>query len=337
MIFVTGGTGLLGSHVLVELTKRGKKIRALKRKTSNMEQLKRTFTHYFHEQGNENFNKIEWVEGDILDVVSLEEGMRGCDTVYHCAALVSFKKRDFKNLMKINKTGTANVVNVSLHLGVDLFCHVSSTAAIGRSDTKTFYDETNKWVNTKENSNYAVSKYSAENEVWRGKEEGLDVVIINPCVILGIGNWDESSLSIFKVVKKGLKFYTTGANAFVDARDVAYVFCELAERRIINERFLVVSENVSFKVIFEKIAAAFGVKPPSIRVRKWMVGIAWRLEGILAFLFGKKQNITRETARSSMMTTKYSNEKIKAALDYEFISIEASIDHAVTYFEQQGK
>ncbi|NOQ70427.1 MAG: NAD-dependent epimerase/dehydratase family protein [Crocinitomix sp.] len=336
MIFVTGATGLLGSHVLVELLKRGKTVRALKRKTSNLKPIQSVFAHFFGDQADAEFNKIEWVEGDILDIQSLDEGIAGCSIVYHCAALVSFKKRDFKKLMKINKEGTANVVNVSLHHNIAQFCHVSSTAAIGRSLSKAIYDENDKWVNSGDNSNYAISKYSAENEVWRGKEEGLNVVIINPCVILGVGDWNESSLSLFKVVKNGLKFYTPGTNAFVDARDVAAIFCELSERKIENERFLVISENLPYKELFEKIAKEFEVKPPSILVKKWMAGIAWRIEGVLAYLFGKKQNITKETAKSSMMTTQYSNEKIKAAIGHEFISIDDSVKHAVAFFKTQA-
>lgn len=337
MIFITGGTGLLGSHVLVELLKRGKKVRALKRQSSSIAQTKAIFTHFFNEDAESELAKIEWVDGDILDITSLEAGIQGCSTVYHCAGLVSFRKRDFKKLMKINKEGTANMVNVSLSLGVDLFCHVSSTAAIGRSETETKYNETNHWVNTKENSNYAVSKYSAENEVWRGKEEGLDVVIINPSIIFGVGDWNESSLTLLKVVEKGLKFYTPGTNAFVDARDVAYVFCELAERRIVNERFLTFSENVPYRDLFAIIAKAFGVKPPSIEVKPWVVVFAWRIEGLLAFFFGKKQNITKETARSSMATTRYSNDKVKDALAFEFIPIEKCIADAAAFFTKKEK
>mgnify|MGYP000567522852 CR=1 FL=1 len=337
MIFVTGATGLLGSHLLVELLKRGKNVRALKRSSSDLSHVKAIFNHFFQEDSETHFDKIEWIEGDILDITSLETGIAGCDIVYHCAGLVSFRKKDFKRLMKINKEGTANVVNVSLNHKVKQFCHVSSTAAIGRSGTKEIYDESSKWVNSSDNSNYAISKYSAENEVWRGKEEGLDVVIINPSVILGVGDWNESSLSLFKVVKNGLKFFTPGTNAFVDARDVAFVFCELSERAIVNERFLVISENVPFKTLFRKIADEFGVKGPTIEVKKWMTGIAWRIEGILAALFGKKQNITKETARSSMMTTIYSNEKIKSALAFDFISIDQSVKDSVAYFKELDK
>lgn len=334
MIFVTGGTGLLGTHVLIELLKRGEKVRALKRPNSDLTLVKKVFDFYLEKNAEQFFNQIEWVEGSILDIVLLQNGMKDCTVVYHCAALVSFKRRDFKKLIKTNKEGTANVVNVCLGLKMDHLCYVSSTAAIGRSETKEVYDETNKWVSSSENSGYAVSKYLGENEVWRGVEEGLNAVIVNPSVIFGPGNWNESSLSIFKVVKKGLKFYTPGVNAFVDARDVAKIMVELSVKRIFNERFLVVSENLKFQHLFEQIATEFNVKAPSILVKPWMAALAWRLEGLLAFFFGRKQNITRETARSSMNSTSYANQKIKERLKFEFIPIKDSVKNAVLFFNK---
>jgi nucleoside-diphosphate-sugar epimerase len=337
MVFVTGGTGLLGTHVLIELTGRGHAIRALYRDPSKIRKAETIFNHYLGESSKKQFSKIEWVEGDILDIVSLEEAMKGCDAVYHCAAMVSFRKRDFKRLMKINKEGTANVVNVALDKGVTVFCHVSSTATIGKSTEKDIQDESNKWVKKEGTSNYAISKYSSETEVWRGSEEGLNVVIVNPSVIFGAGDWNEGSLSIFKVVKKGLKFYTPGANAFVDARDVAFALCELAERKIYKERFLVFSENRAYRSVFDEMASVFKVKPPHIETKKWMAGIAWRIEGILAFLFGKKQNITKETAHSAMTTTVFSNEKIKERIGMEFIPIDQSIKDTVDYLLSKEK
>ncbi len=334
MVFVTGGTGLVGSHLILELLSRGEDVRVLKRKNSNLAQLESLFDFYLGNKASEQLQKINWIEGDILDITSLEDGIKGCNRVFHCAAIVSFVQRDFKRMMKINKHGTANVVNVCLANQVDHLCYISSTAAIGRNSDSEIYTEENKWVNGPENSNYAVSKYSAENEVWRGVEEGLDAVIVNPSVILGPGDWNQSSLSIFKVIKKGLKFYTPGANAFVDVRDVATAICELSERKMFNRRYLVFSENLSFKSLFEKMAKAFQVKAPSVRVRPWMVGIAWRIEALLRLIFGKKQNITKETANSSMKISEYSNERIKNELNFEFISIDDSIEHAVQYFSR---
>lgn len=334
MILVTGATGLLGTHVLVELSKRGEKIRAIKRKSSDIKLVESVFSFYLGQQAAEKFDAIEWVEADILDIVSLERAVKGCNVVYHCAALVSFKRRDFKKLTKINKEGTANVVNVCLGEKIDHLCYVSSTAAIGRSATKEIYDESNKWANAPENSGYAITKYGAEKEVWRGIEEGLNAVIINPSVILGPGNWNESSLSIFKVIYKGLRFYTSGTNAFVDARDVAFIMAELSEKQIFNDRFLVIAENLKYKDLFDKIAKSIGVKPPTREAKPWMAAIVWRIEGVMAFLFGKKQNITRETARSAMATTSYSNEKIKSKLNFEFRKMDDTVDNAVKFFRE---
>jgi nucleoside-diphosphate-sugar epimerase len=334
MVFVTGATGLLGTHILLELLSRGENVRALKRPTSNLSHVKKVFDYYLKEKSEIQFSKIEWVDGDILDIDSLIDGITGCEKVYHCAGMVSFVKKDFKKMMKINKHGTANVVNVCLSEGVDHLCYISSTSAICKDHSIPVTTENNKWVNSPDNSNYGVTKYSAELEVWRGIEEGLDAVIVNPSVILGPGNWNESSTSIFKIVKNGLKFYTPGKNAFVDVRDVATIIAELSERKIFNERFLVISENVFFRDLFNKIAKEFNVKPPSISVKPWMAGLAWRIEGILRFCFGRKQNITKETAKSAMNITQFSNQKIKDRINFEFISIDESVKNTTSYFKE---
>jgi dihydroflavonol-4-reductase len=336
MVFVTGGTGALGTHILLELLSRGKRVRALKRPTSNLDQVKSVFDFYLNEKAESEFNKIEWVEGDVLDITSLEEGIQGCSEVYHCAAMVSFLRRDFSKMWQVNKVGTANVVNVCIDFGIETLCHISSTAAIGKPADVEEYNEDHKWVKSPSNSNYAVTKRSAEMEVFRGANEGLNVVILNPSVILGPGNWNESSLTIFKVVKKGLRFFTPGMNAFVDARDVANAATELVEQKVYNERFLVISENVYFKDLFNMIADSFNVKRPKTLVKPWMAGIAWRLQSLLRFLFGRKQNITKESARSAMSVTKYSNKKLKEKLNFQFIPIEESISNAVKYYDNIG-
>jgi nucleoside-diphosphate-sugar epimerase len=335
MVFVTGGTGLLGAHVLLELLSRGKDVRALKRSNSDVEKMKSVFAFYLNSRAQVEFNKITWVDGDLLDISSLEEAIDGCSEVFHCAAKVSFIKKDFDEMWRVNKIGTENIVNVCLAKKVAHLCYISSTATIGKNQEHPLNTEKDKWIKEKDNSNYSVTKYSAEMEVWRGIEEGLKAVILNPSVILGPGNWNESSISIFKVIKKRLKFYTSGENAFVDARDVATIAVELTDRRAHAERYLVVAENMTFKDLFNLIAQKFKVKPPSVLVKPWMARLAWKTEGILRFLFQRKQNITRETARSSMSINRYSNEKVKAALNFQFISVENSVINAVKYFENK--
>ena len=333
MVFVTGGTGLLGAHVLVELSKRNQAIKALKRHSASTNMTEAIFHFYFKEKAKTLFNKIEWVEGDILDITSLKIALQNCNTIYHCAGKVSFHKKDFHAMMKSNKEGTANLVNLAIAIGIEKFCHVSSTAAIGRDKKTEIYTEDNKWQTSNENSSYAVSKYSAEMEVWRGIEEGLNATIVNPSVIIGAGFWTESSLEIFDTVSKGLKFYPNGMNAFVDARDVAFCMVELVEQNKMNNRYLTISENVFFKDLVISIAEKLKVKSPHIAVKKWMVAIGWRMERIKSFLLMRKPKITKETARSAMSISRYSNQKIKSAIDIDFISVDDAISNAVAFHQ----
>lgn len=336
MVLVTGGTGLLGSHLLVELSKRNIQIRAIKRNHSDLSEVQSVFKYYLGDVAEDSFSKINWVIADLLDIPALEDAIEGCTEIYHCAGFVSFTKKDFQKLMKINKEGTANLVNIAISKGIAKFCHVSSTAAIGRQTITDQYDENSKWVSSPENSNYAVSKYSAEMEVWRGIEEGLDSVIVNPSVIFGAGSWNEGSMTIFKTVKEGLKFYTPGKNAFVDARDVAFIMAELMAKSISRERFLTIGENLSFKSLFDNIALELNVKQPKTLVNKTMANIAWRIEHFRSLILNKKPRITRETTRSAFSSSIYDNSKIQKAIGFKFTPISDSIKNAIKYNQRKS-
>ena len=218
MIFVTGGTGLVGSHVLLKLAKKGEILKALKRTNSSLEICKSVFSFY---NADALFDKINWVEGDVNDIPSLTQGMQGCEKLIHCAAIVSFYASDADLLKKVNIEGTANVMNVALASDIKKVGFVSSIATLGRNSTLGMVDEECQFKITKLDSNYALSKYYAEQEVWRASNEGLDVVIVNPSVILGPGDWTKGSSQIFQKIHKGLKFYTQGSTGYVDVNDVA--------------------------------------------------------------------------------------------------------------------
>lgn len=329
MILVTGGTGLLGSHLLFELTKDNAPIKAIFRNEKKCDLVRRLFLFYDPVNGNSRFESIKWVNCDILDVVTLNDIMQDCDFVYHCAALVSFQKSHFYRMMKINREGTANIVNACLDLKIKKLCYVSSTAAIGNGENDLIINEETKWKQTIATSGYSISKYSAEKEVWRGVEEGLDVVIVNPCVIIGPGDWNESSLTMFKTVEKGLFFYTKGANAFVDARDVVAIMVNLLKSNIKNERFLCIGENSTFKNLFDQISHSLHKKEAFIHVKPWLMGLTWRIMWLISFITGKQSPITKETARSAFGITRYDAAKIKSALDFKFRSISEMVDNAV--------
>lgn len=327
MNVVTGATGLLGSHLLYALTRRGEKCRAVYRDEKRIQQVRQVFTHYAAEQSEDLLQLVEWCKGDILDIPFLEEIIQEGDRVYHCAAIVSFDKKDFKQMIRVNRYGTENVVNVCLAKNAKKLCHVSSTAAIGSG--KDPIDESCMWKNGPEVSGYSVSKYSAEKEVWRGIEEGLDAVMVNPCVIFGAGNWNDSSLAIFKNVAKGNRFYPTGSNATVDARDVAEIMIRLMHSDISAQRYLCIGSNQSLKELMTVIAEEIGVRPPSKAVSKTFVNTIRLITSFFVFFIGKRPPLSKENVNSLFGHRRYSAAKIERELDFTFRPLAEQVQNAV--------
>ncbi|MEO8086451.1 MAG: NAD-dependent epimerase/dehydratase family protein [Bacteroidota bacterium] len=327
MILVTGGTGIVGARLLFDLTSSGKKVRALKRASSKDDILDMAFAENLSLK-----NQIEWIQGTVTDVYDVMEAMKGVDEVYHCAAKVSFHGSEQKEIMKVNVEGTANMVNVALELGVKKFCHVSSIAALGRVEENKMMDENVFWKPSKYNSVYAISKYSSEREVWRAMEEGLKAVIVSPSIIIGPGNWKTGSSAMFRQVWKGMKYYSLGVNGFVDVRDVTASMTGLMEKNIFGERFIVSSENCSYRDIFNYIADSFQKPRPSIKVNGTLSELGWRAEKLRSFFLNKQPFITKETARNSQRKWYYSSEKIKKELGIQFIPISKSIADCAKIF-----
>lgn len=314
-IFVTGGTGFLGSYLLRYLIHKGyTDIRALKRSTSSMALL------------GDVAHLIEWIEGDILDVVSLQESMQEVQQVYHCAAIVSYESGQADLMHEVNVAGTANVVNLALEMQVEKLVHVSSIAALGRSGKSKLLDESAKWEQSKFNTQYAISKHRAEMEVWRGIAEGLNAAIVNPSVILGSGYWQEGTCRIFMNGWNNFPFYPRGGTGFVDVRDVAKATIELMEQPITNERFIINGENLSYHDVMTRIALTLGKKTPSIRVNSLIQETAWRAAWLYSKWSGKRPFITKETARQSARTHYYDNAKSRTQLGIDYTPIQQTIE-----------
>lgn len=328
MILVTGGTGLLGSHLLVELTKSNEKIRAIYRSENRIQSVEKLFRYYFGNSYVSFWDKIEWVLADILDIESLKDAFYEVTVVYHSAGFVSFASSDFRKCIKINREGTANIVNLCLNFNVKKMGYVSSTAAVGGLEGK-LIKEVDKWEKTPLTSGYSVSKYLAEKEVWRGIEEGLNAVIINPCVILGPGNWDETSLTIFKNASKGMKFFPTGSNATVDARDVSTCLVKLVNSEISKERFLCIGTNQSFEQLLSEIAIQSNAKVPNSPIEKKWVILFSRLINPFYRLFGKRPPLSVDTINSAYKKLTYDSSKIKEATSHSFYSLRETIENAL--------
>lgn len=328
MIFVTGGTGLLGSQLLYDLASNDTPIRAIYRSKKRLGRVRRFFIYRNPEKGIALFESIQWVKGDILDIPNLLEQLEGCDKVYHCAGLVSFHPDDHSKLFKINREGTANIVNACLDKNIKKLCHVSSTAAIG-GDSKAPITEKTRWKNGAVSSGYSLSKNAAEREVWRGIEEGLNAVIINPCVIFGPGSWDESSLAIFSTVEKGLSHYPPGSNATVDVRNVSQSMIALMESDLSSQRYLCTGSNQSFKELTTEISNQLGIKPPQKEAARWQVILVRILLSFVKGIAGKRSNITKETVKNLFSDKTYDPSKLKNAITIEFIPLKEQVADAI--------
>ena len=318
MIFVTGGTGFVGSYVLKELLSHGYAVRAIRRSAELPFYLPASL-----------LQQVEWVSGDILDVSALAEQMEGADAVIHCAAKVSFNKKDRHAIFKNNIEGSANVVNAAIEHGIGRFLYVSSVAALGHQQTAESIDEKQEWAQNRFETNYSVSKYYAELEVWRGMAEGLAPVIVNPSTVLGYGDWTKSSIRIFKSVYDGFPWYTRGKTGFVDVEDVARAIVQLLPTEISNERFILNADNWTYQQLFNCIADGFSVRRPYREATPFLAGTAWRMESIKSSFSGKDPLLTKETAAGARNKIQYENGKIRRALaGFEFSSLEKTIQRA---------
>lgn len=336
MVLVTGGTGLVGSHLLYKLLKRGDQVRALCRSNSCKESVKQVFHFYDAASANTLFEKIDWFEGDLLDYFSLLDALQDVKQVYHCAAMVSFKPSDADEMFITNTEGTANLVSASLDQKIDKFCYVSSIATLGAAINGQHIDEATFWQSDDNHSVYSQSKFRAEMEVWRGTKEGLNAIVVNPSVILGPGNPDRSSGQLFKSVANGMKFYTPGSTGFVDVRDVTGVMIALTNSDHTDERFVVSSENLTYQDFLTRVAQAYNTTPPNRKAGRYIIGAGWRLERLRYLLTGKEPRITKETARSSQNRSFYSSQKLKDQLQWQFIPIDQSINETVAFFRQHN-
>ncbi len=338
MILVTGGTGLVGSHLLYKLTSIDAPVRAIYRRAHKLEAVKKVFSYYTKDV-DALYNKIDWQESDINDVPSLSEVFKNITHVYHCAAFVSFEPDKYRQLRKINIEGTANIVNLCVAHNIQKLCYVSSTAATGKElDPSNFITEETQWNPEDDHSVYAITKYGAEIEVWRGTQEGVASVIINPGVILGPGFWKSGgSGSLITQIYKGFPYYTYGTTAYVDINDVIDIMLQLMKSDIKNESFIVMSENLSFKDFLMKVAKVLGVKPAQKEATKLLLQLGWRLDWLNHRLRGKRRKLSRQMAKTALTPTKYDASKLKKTLNFKFKSIDDSIESVGSYFLQDLK
>ncbi len=325
MILVTGGTGLVGSHLLYHLLLKNDSVRAIHQKNSDLNAVKRVFQYYGPEAAS-LFNNIRWVEASLNDIPELEKAFNNVSYVYHSAAIVSFDSKDYKTMRRVNIEGTTNIVNLCISNEIDKLCFVSSVAAIENGAEGELTDESDNWNNATDKSGYAITKYGAEMEVWRASQEGVPVVIVNPGVILGSGFWHKGSGTLFNNVQKGLKFYSEGITGFVGVQDVVKIMILLMDSNLSNQQFVLVSENLSYKNVLFMIADALQKQRPKIRINRFIGALVWRFEFLRSKITLSTPILTRHTAKSALSNHPYTAQKIKNELHIDFEPIKNCIE-----------
>jgi len=322
MILVTGGSGFLGGHLVRELSRRGERVRALyntRKPVGDMAALP----------------GVEWVQADLLDIFDVEAVMKNVMDVYHCAAIVSFDHAKRQEMLHFNPESTANIVNQAVEQGIRKLVYVSSVAALGRSGhMNKEADEEQEWGESRYNSAYGISKYLAENEVWRGVGEGLCAAIVCPSLILGAGDWSSGSPQIMTVVNKEFPFYTGGVNGWVGVGDVVNAMVQLMASDIEGESFILNEGNHAYREIFTMMANALGKKPPRIKATPAMTGIIWRANALWSRITGANPVITRETASTAHSISRYNNSKLLHTLKgFSYTPIEVCIAEMAAAFK----
>jgi len=321
-IFVTGASGLLGSFLTARLLASGYQVNVLMRSAASQKRLLNFLeSHQIHDK----IEQLKVVFGDLSDYGQLMELFKEIDLVYHCAAMVSFDEKDERQMFETNVEGTRNVVNACLENKVSYLCHVSSIAAIGKASEGDFCTENDIIADIKSVTMYSKTKFLSELEVWRGIEEGLQGVIVNPSVILGSGNDEASSNAIFSMVKKGMKYYTTGVTGYVDVRDVVDIMIQLTERRVHGERYILNADHWSYQELFSTMARNFGVQEPYKELRPKQLRLAYYFDKLLSKLMFRKARLSKSVLKTAFSKEYYSSEKIEKALGYKFIPLAESI------------
>ena len=328
MVFVTGATGLVGRYLVDELLRNGEQVRALCRPQSD-----RQAVHAFLAKAGTDDARLEWVEGSLHDGLFLEEAMAGCQRVFHCAAMVSFHPKDAETMMRINRDATGLLVNAMLHIGVEELVHVSSVAALGRKPGEPVHEDV-PFEDGRDVSHYARSKFAAELEAWRGQEEGLRLLAVNPVIVLGEGDFSRSSSMLFTLVHRGLSWYPIGTNGFVAARDVARACTVLSNQGCWGERFVLCAENASYQQLMVWMAEALGVPAPSRPLKAWMLGAAWRLSALWERLTGRRAPISKESVENTSKDHRYATTKLEDVLkakgvDWAYEPVQTTIQTTV--------
>lgn len=318
MILVTGATGLIGRYFVDLLLKKGFTVRAMIRNESDKQKFQ------IHPE-------LSFIVADLLDYFSLQMAVNGVEYVINAAGVVSFDFSAKKSLYLTNVEGTANLVNVLLEKkNLNRLIHISSIAAVGRDLTNKIVDEDTKWTNSDLNSEYAISKYQGELEVWRGVEEGLNAVVFNPSIVLGQGDWTKGSLALFEIAKTKSVYPDSSFN-YVDVRDIGKVLLEALKNDVcLGERYILNAGEVPFSDFYKKVRSRTDVAKEATKVPLKSLRVLSWIGSFLDRFFGVQIGMNKYLYNNLKNRFEYRTDKVFSLLSMEFHTLDETIDYCLS-------
>ncbi|MDZ7963175.1 MAG: NAD-dependent epimerase/dehydratase family protein [Aulosira sp. DedQUE10] len=322
-VFVTGGTGFIGAHLVRLLLQEGYAVTALVRPSSNLKNL----------QGLE----VEIVKGDLNDR-DLGEKMQGCQYLFHVAAHYSLWQTDQESLYRHNVQGTRNVLAAAQQAGIERTVYTSSVAAIGVGESGKVVDETHQSPLEKLVGHYKKSKFLAEQVAMQAASTGQEIVVVNPSSPIGPLDIKPTPTGdiILRFLRQQMPFYMdTGLN-FIDVRDVAWGHLLALVRGKSGDRYILGHQNLTLKQLLEQLAQITGLKAPQKAVSAWLpLSVAWVDEKILA-PFGKSPSVPLDGVRMAQQPMYYNASKAVKELELPQSSLTTAIKDAADWFVSQG-
>jgi len=334
-IIVVGANGFVGSHLVQQALLMGWNVDGVKRKNSDIthfeaiekyyqgkssveseliENLKSELSEFadsdltYKKNSNVNRGDFKWIELDLQDPVALVEALKTpYSFVFNAAAMISFKSSEDEFMIKTNIEIAKNIVNACLEAKCSKLIHFSSIAALGRPENDKEININTTWTDSDFNTPYALSKYLSEMEVWRGAQEGLSVLIVNPGVILGYSSGKTSSTQVIDAANSVNPLVPTGSNGFIFVEDLAQRTLNLLDNsENWNCRHLMVSHNIPFMRLFEIINQVYQIKRKKILLKQPLWGMIYFLVRLLEF-FKLHLPISTHLLKSTRKNSVYNN------------------------------
>jgi len=321
-VLITGGTGFIGSNLALRLLQLGCKVKILRRPDSDLRAIRGI--------------DVEHIIGDVRDPASLQLAMRGCDTVFHTAAVVTFARKKGDLQHEVNVIGTRNVVDACIVTGVERLVHTSSIAAIGYPETGELATEETPF-NQEQHSGYKLSKHLAEKEVIAGVARGLNAVIVNPSVVMGERDLHLHGGQLIIEIKNGrVPFYIDGGMSVVYVGDVANGHILAAQKGRRGERYILAGNNMTHKDIFRRTAKLVGGRSPFAKLPISLLRLGAAVIERLCNAIGTEPIVSSDLVAGAGLFHWFSSEKATRELGYSITSFDEAILAAYGWYRENG-